>query len=413
MSRQIINYNSFKDKSREEILKFFLDYITVKDEEFEVTEERKIRKSWKPHLKFFVVRSYNFNPNSIESFFQNKISKKKKDPFQDKTKDFLDNFRVFIKPLNKSSTNFYLLMEEYKTKKKYHFVIFSDIKYWIIITLTNKEDLDKTIFRIIKLIDNLEIIKITPNHLEGLIYNQEYEENIRGFIAKYKPYLSERKITIDVHGGNLNDLNKMRSLFFVEPTQFQFRLKNSPVSVLEGKVFTKGNFTLEKIQQGYHDLAIGTIQNLTNIYEAINKVNYEDVELYENKIVKNKDNNGLTINSWFIIVIKIKGKRFIKEKKDVNDVDKITYKTLNDSIIKYFKNRPVRYKVYSNNQYSHFICDKKTRNKVQLTLEPKDNNIIIYPFNNCNSKTIRDICNGINEVESSLEVIKPFSYIYN
>lgn len=304
-------------------------------------------------------------------------------------------------------------MEEYKTKKKYHFVIFSDIKYWIIITLTNKEDLDKTIFRIIKLIDNLEIIKITPNHLEGLIYNQEYEENIRGFIAKYKPYLSKRKITIDVHGGNLNDLNKMRSLFFVEPTQFQFRLKNSPVSVLEGKVFTKGNFTLEKIQQGYHDLAIGTIQNLTNVYEAINKVNYEDVELYENKIVKNKDNNGLTINSWFIIVIKIKGKRFIKEKKDVNDVDKITYKTLNDSIIKYFKNRPVRYKVYSNNQYSHFICDKKTRNKVQLTLEPKDNNIIIYPFNNCNSKTIRDICNGINEVESSLEVIKPFSYIYN
>ncbi len=413
MSRQINNYNSFKDKSREEILKFFLDYITVKDEEFEVTEKRKIRKSWKPHLKFFVVRSYNFNPNSIESFFQNKISKKKKDPFQDKTKDFLDNFRVFIKPLNKSSTNFYLLMEEYKTKKKYHFVIFSDIKYWIIITLTNKEDLDKTIFRIIKLIDNLEIIKITPNHLEGLIYNQEYEENIRGFIAKYKPYLSKRKITIDVHGGNLNDLNKMRSLFFVEPTQFQFRLKNSPVSVLEGKVFTKGNFTLEKIQQGYHDLAIGTIQNLTSVYEAINKVNYEDVELYENKIVKNKDNNGLTINSWFIIVIKIKGKRFIKEKKDVNDVDKITYKTLNDSIIKYFKNRPVRYKVYSNNQYSHFICDKKTRNKVQLTLEPKDNNIIIYPFNNCNSKTIRDICNGINEVESSLEVIKPFSYIYN
>lgn len=412
MSRQIINYKSLKDKSREEILKFFLDYITVKDAEDKTVEERKLSKSWKPHLKFLIVRSYNFNPNLIEHFFQDKIFKEE-DLSQDLIRQLLDNFSIFIKPLNEKSTNNYLVMEEYKTKKKYHFIIFSDKKYWIIITLTNKDDLDKTIFRIIKLIDNIEIIKITPNHLEGLVYNQKYEKNIKGFIAKYKPYFSERKITIDVHGGNLNDLDKMRSLFFVEPTQFQFGLKNSPVSIIEGKVFTKGNFTLEKIQQGYHDLAIETIQNLTSVYEDINKVNYEDIELYENKLIKNKDNNGLTINSWFIIVIKIKGKRFIREKKDLDGVDKITYKELNDSIVKYFKNRRRRYKVYSNKQYSHFICDQMTRNKVQLTIEPKDNNIIIYPFNRCNSKTIRDICNGINDVESSLEVIKPFSYKYN
>ena len=94
--------------------------------------------------------------------------------------------------------------------------------------------------------------------------------------------------------------------------------------------------------------------------------------------ISDSDNFG----DWFNIVIKIKGKRFIRHREDFEDIDKITYKELNESLVKYFKNRPFRYKVYSNKQYSHFIFDKDTRNKVQLTLEPKDNTIIIYPFTN-------------------------------
>ena len=108
----------------------------------------------------------------------------------------------------------------------------------------------------------------------------------------------------------------------------------------------------------------------------------------------------------------MKEKRFKRKKEDLSDIDKITYKDLNKSIITYFKNRPFRYRVYSEKQYSHFICDKKTRNKIQITLEPKDNNIIIYPLNNCKSQTLRDICNGINDVDSSFELIKPYCFFY-
>ncbi|TXT64263.1 MAG: hypothetical protein BAJALOKI1v1_590023 [Promethearchaeota archaeon] len=407
-TRPIISYNLFKNKTREDILKIFLNFITSQDEE---DRDDTAKLLWRPHLKFFVVRSYDFSPSMIDSKFQKILLKKENKG--DSIKETLDRFRIFIKPLNEKSSDYYLLMEEFVSKKKYHFVIFCDTKYWIIITLTNKEDLDKTIFHIIKIIDKIEIIEITPNHLEGLIHSQEYEENIKGFIAKYKPYKSERQITVDVHGGNLNDLNKMRTIFFVEPTQFQFRLQNSPVSVIEGKVFTEGHFSLEKIQPGYHDAAIKTIQNLTNVYEDINNINYEDIELYDNRLVKTKDSNGLTINSWFIIVIKIKSNRFITQKEDFEDIDKITYKKLNNSIVTYFKNRPFRYKLYSNRQYSHILFDKETRNKVQINFEPKDHTIVIYPFKNCNSKTLRDICNSINEVESSLEIIKPFPIIYN
>ena len=118
---------------------------------------------------------------------------------------------------------------------------------------------------------------------------------------------------------------------------------------------------------------------------------------------------GLTIKSSYNIVIRIKENRIKRTKEDTFNIDKITYKDLNKSIVNFFKNQP-RYLIYSERQFSHFICDKLTRNKVQLTIEQKNNNIIIYPFKNCKGMTLRDICNGVMKVESSIEAIEPFYF---
>lgn len=116
-------------------------------------------------------------------------------------------------------------------------------------------------------------------------------------------------------------------------------------------------------------------------------------------------------DSRYSIVIKIKENRIKRTEEDTLNIDKITYEELNQNILTYFKNRPKRYLVYSEKPFSHFIYDKKTRNKVQLAIEPNYNNIIIYPFKNCVGMTLRDICNGIMEVESSVESLEPHSKI--
>ena len=269
------------------------------------------------------------------------------------------------------SKNFYLRMENLETKKKYHFIIFAGIHYWTIITLTNRVDLDRTIIKIIKTITELEILNITSRHLEDLIHEQKYERYVKGFIAKYKPYQSERNITVEVYGGDLKDLNKIRNIFFVEPTSFVY---------------------------------------IRNYFLKINDYLYEKVESYDNALKLVNDGEGLTLKSRYAIVIKIKENRIKRNDIDEKDDDKITYEDLNKNIFNYFKNRKQRYQVYSEKHFSHFLCDKFTRNKVQLTIEPKYNNIIIYPINTCKGMTLRDICNGINEVESSIEAIEPYSY---
>lgn len=407
MSKYRINYESFKNKNRNEILEAFLEYITIYDRDDNRIPEFGKKISRKPHLKIFIVRTYNFSPIEIES----KLRKYYYDKDIDKKfEDFMNIFVISIEDLNNS--NYYLKLENQVTKKKFHFVIFSENQYWTIITLTEKKYLDNTILKIIKKIPELEIIKITPNILENLIHSKQYETYIKGFIAKYKPYQSERKITVDVYGGGLKDLDKIRDIFFVEPTSFAYSLKNSPVGVVEGKIFFDGNFTLERIIKGYAPLAIETIENLTKYYKDINDKLYEQVELYDNvpTLVKDKNRYGLTMKSRYSIVIKIKQNRIKKVSQDSSDNDKITYEELNENIIKYFKNRPTRYQIYSERDYSHFICDKLTRNKVQLTIEPDHNNIILYPTKNCRGITLRDICNGITEVESSIASIESFSY---
>lgn len=144
------------------------------------------------------------------------------------------------------------------------------------------------------------------------------------------------------------------------------------------------------------------------------------------------------MGSRFLIVIKLKKQRFKKNRnfeKELNR-DIISYEELSRNIYNYFKNRRKRYDIFPDFQllyyqknikndlkysestnnipltYSYMICDNKTRNKVQLSIEPKDNNIILYPYKKCTGKTLRDICNGINKVERSIESIEPLKYIY-
>lgn len=400
MNSSKINFETLINKPKHKILERYLRDITIDKHPKEKKTQRK-----KPDLKIYILRSYNLKPNQlikkIETYYRN----------QNDTvfRKFIDRHNFKVTDLKNS--NFYLKIENTYSRKKHHFLIFLEESYWILITLIKKEDLKSTFMKIVKRLPQLEKVKITPHHLEELIYKKQYKEYINGFIAKFKPYHSERKITVNVYGGDLKDLEKIQEIYFVEPTKFEYSLKNSPEGLVEGRIFTDGYFTLKKIKKGYHDLAIQTIQELTDSFKKINELNYESVENYENCPVapKNKTNT-LTFKSRYRFVLKIKEKRISQEGREKKDT--ITFKELDKKILSYFKNknRGQRYEVYSEKQYSHFLCDKRTRNKIQLTIEPKDSTIILYPFKNCKGLTIRDICDGINRIESSIEALKPVTY---
>ena len=79
----------------------------------------------------------------------------------------------------------------------------------------------------------------------------------------------------------------------------------------------------------------------------------------------------------------------------------------------YFHRNNKRYIIHTQHIFSHLVYDKLMRNKFQITIEPRDNAIIIYPFKNCDERSLREISNRIiANVESSIESIEPFIFQY-
>ncbi len=389
MSNPNIKFDMLKGMKKEDILKIFINQIPP-------------GRTWKSHLKIYIVRSYDFSPSEIIDYLK-KSYFKNTDIILEK---FMETFKIDVVPLN--SDSFHLKLEHIRSKRKFHFIIFTDNKYWTIITLVKKTEVKNTLVSIIKKISYLKSLKITTRHLEDLIYDQNYEKDIIGFIAGYNPYIVKpiRKITIDVYGGDLKDLSNIRDLFFVEPKTFKYSLQNSPAAVIEGKIFNEGYFTMKFVEKGNESFAIKTINRLAKSFEEIDKL-YEDSEKYENSARVLEKGNGLLFNSIYSIVIKVKKNRIKTSNCSKLGRDQTTFKIINNKIIEYFKNRP-KYDIYSENPFSHFICDKDTRSKVQVTIEPQNYNIILYPINKCSGISLRDICNGINRVEHSFESINPF-----
>lgn len=61
-----------------------------------------------------------------------------------------------------------------------------------------------------------------------------------------------------------------------------------------------------------------------------------------------------------------------------------------DAFISFVMKNTERYTYYFEEAYGYFLFDMTTRNKLQITIDNKDNKMIIYPHKGCIPKTIHD-----------------------
>ena len=149
-----MDFRKLKGKKRKEILRIFLGKITV---------GKGKKKKVSTHLKIFVVRSLEFPPSQISEslrdlYYQEDVPKH--------FKRFMNKFRIEINQLN--NEDHHLIIENLRSKKKIHYVIFPEEKYWTLLTLARSDDVDKSLLKILKSIPLLEPIVITTHHLESI-----------------------------------------------------------------------------------------------------------------------------------------------------------------------------------------------------------------------------------------------------
>ncbi|MHA1720729.1 MAG: hypothetical protein ACTSWX_11090 [Promethearchaeota archaeon] len=410
MSIHTDKFLQLENKSEEEILKFLLENLIKKSNKGKQIKA-DLKNYREPSLKILIVQNYGINnPLDIPDILLNYYDKKNIKNIE-KLKVFYDIHS--FKRIKLNNNYFYIRLTNKKDFKKYHFIFKDEKRNWIIFTLTNKKDLGKTIRKIINFIPELKFTSLTQRQLENLAIEEEYLEYVKGFVAKYnaKYYNSERKLSFNVHGGTLEDLDVVRKNFPVEPTIIRFWKEHSPPVGIS--VFAEGFFTIDSIKSNGIRSGIKAIKFLEKFILESNEI-FQNVKNFQNSLISVKKNKFTfaRINSEYAIKMKVKKNRFSNNiKKDI-----ITKSMLFEAIYLYFSNNKKKYFVNKCAKNSFILHDKDTFNNLQITIEKEEetNSIIIYPYKNCHPEALKDVCVGIsNSVEGSFEEIIPIVYISN
>lgn len=397
-------------KSSEKILDFILSKIeseNVEDDTSEIEDDlyeepthlRKKVKRKSSDLKIFVVKNYGITVNEIkkaldELYFESELCTNKI------FRSFIDKYPIEQMKLNQEYEYFSFTNKNTFQRIPY-FIFHQRSHFWLFFTFASKSDVERTLDNVIKYIPDLELVRLTSRNLEDLAKSEQFNDSINGFIAKYRPFYKKRKITVNVYGGTLDDLNKIRNVYFVEPDSVNFVQRNSPITA--GKI-SSGYFSLEACSKGEDGIKFAKkiISDINSYFIQIDNSNFEEITKYENRLIPTKNSKCLTFTPSSHIVFNIKDERF-DNKRD----DSIDFNQLESYISQFLERYKKRYLSYKLQKDSFNIFDKSTHNSFHLSIERKHRNVIISPYGKCKDITFRDFTHYFTErIESSIESIK-------
>ncbi len=387
-----MDFDKLKDKSSEKIKEYLLNSVKKTEEEI---EREQVEKKSKSDLKIFLVKSLGLHPGdlseSIDGLFDS-------EEISHNFEKFLNEHKCIVTRVNESTYGLRIHTPEYK--KEDDFVIFLREGYWHIWTLARRYWTKKTIEKLIDHHPLLERSFINPEELENLTsrnLKEEIEESshFSGFVAKYKPFYSEKQVSINMYGGTYDDLKTVKNEFKAEPTQITISMKNSPVNCVLGNLHgNEGFISLSTILEGYFDWGMKVAEVASNLFEKSDKESFEmdipPIEMEEEK-------NGLhytRYKSFYSFTLEPQLER--------GDIDKLFEKTL-----EWLLEKRQGYYGYMWDEDSYHLLKKENMDTFQLSKQ--ENDLILYPLEGCSEKTVKTVCKDINENVFSDFTVKKYS----
>lgn len=390
-----MDLEKLKGLEKEEIKNQLLESVIKTEEEI---EKEKTEKKSKSDLKIFLVKSSNLTPDELEDSIYDLLES---DDIPHYLQKFLEAHNFEISPLIEEAFGLTIFTPEFN--KEDSFVIFQEKEYWHIWTTARRHWTKKTIEKLIDNHPRLERIFVNPEELEKITrmkLQDELGENSRfsGFVAKKKPFYSEKQISINMYGGDYDDLEKVKEDFNAEPTQITISMKNSPVNCVLGHLHgSEGYISLSTILEDYFDWGSDIAEMSSSLFEESDREIYEIEEL---PIEINKGENGVgytIFQSYHALELQPQ----FEENRTPDMISKIFEKAL-----EWFLEKKQGYYGYEWDENTYHILQKENMDLFQLSKE--SDNLVLYPLDRCSEKTIKDVSKQI--VENITEDIQPKPY---
>jgi len=258
------------------------------------------------------------------------------------------------------------------------FIFLDGSEYLKVLTAERRDWTKKTVENLLKYLPGIDRLFLSSSDLREIVDDLP-KTSISGFTAKYHSYHTDKRVTIQFHGGSEKELEKVEEEFGARPTRLEFDQANSPSAAIHSSVDRKGYYKFTYVREGSEEKGRETLRQIFQDYEEHDREHFE-VEFTPEKIpVK----NGFTIEGFTTL-------QLLDEDEDRSE-EKAPSEKLRDDIL----DRKRRYEFSEWEQGNYLVFDKEHNEPFEITVEGRD--LAVHAKPATTSATLRDFCNIILE----------------
>lgn len=253
-----------------EIIQRLVARVTKTEEELQ--EEKEEQKQKTTDLKLFIARKEGFELGAIEQRL-NEIAQDSST--HQYTKDFISDHGFTETKLNEETSFLEIRTPSYNRED--HSILIEGDEFVRVLTTERRYWTKKTIERVIDYLPGLSRLYLSADDIRGIVtgLNEITETRISGFTSKYRSYDDERRISIQFHGGDEEDIQDVKEEFNAKPTRVEFKQKNSPTDAVTGALTRDARINIPGIRAGSEELGEETLGSVASRFEEIDKEHYD------------------------------------------------------------------------------------------------------------------------------------------
>lgn len=365
-----IDNHALKDKDTEQIVSVLIDHVAKSDEEVQREREEGRRTT---ELKVFVAENNGFELGKLSEEIQ-KLAE------SDDTTKHVDSFITehnFVEErLNDEVSYVEIHTPNYERTDQFIFLDTAD--YLKVLTAERRDWTKKTVENLLRYMPTLDRLFLSSEDLREIVTGLP-KTTISGFTAKYHSYYTDKRVTIQFHGGTEADLQKVEDEFGARPTRLEFDQANSPTKAIHSSVDRQGYFKFTRVRKGSEKKGVETLQKIFHDYEKHDRHHFE-VEFTPKRIPLK---SGFTIEGFTTLQL--------IEKEEDSGAETTPAEKLKEEILD--RKRQYEYTEWEPGNY--LVFDKEHNEPFEIGVEDRD--LVVYAKPATTSVTLRDFCNLILE----------------
>lgn len=365
----IDNY-ALEDKDTEEIVSVLIDHVSKSDEEVQREREEGRRTT---ELKIFVAENKGFElgtlPQEIRKLAESEDTSKHVD-------SFITDHNFVEERLNDEVSYIEIHTPNYERTDQFIFLDSED--YLKVLTAERREWTKKTVENLLRYMPDVDRLFLSSDDLQDIVADLP-KTTISGFTAKYHSYHTDKRVTIQFHGGTEADLEKVEDEFGARPTRLEFDQANSPAKAIHSSVDRQGYFKFTRVREGSEHQGVETLRQIFKDYEEHDRAHFE-VEFSPRRIPLR---SGFTIEGFTTL-------QLIDQEENVSE-EKTPAEKLKGEIL----DRKRRYEYTEWEPGNYLVFDKNHNEPFEIGVERR--NLLVYAKSATTSVTLRDFCNLILE----------------